>query len=81
MNFRSYKKEIWKKRGAIGIRMVEPFNRTKSFITDLEGDTFSQMSEFKLPFRSFGLNFSYKFGKLDFKKKLLRSPDMKSYFV
>ncbi len=72
------KKEIWKKRGSIGVRMVEPFNRTKSFITELDGDTFSQRSEFKLPFRSFGLNFSYKFGKLDFKAKKRRSSKIKN---
>ena len=71
-------KEIWNKRGAIGIRMVEPFNRTKSFITELEGDTFRQMSEFKLPFRSFGLTFSYKFGKLDFKAKRRRGSKIKN---
>jgi len=72
------KKDIWNKRGAIGVRMVEPFNRTKSFITELDGDTFSQRSEFKLPFRSFGLNFSYKFGKLDFKAKKRRSSKIKN---
>ena len=72
------KKEIWNKRGAIGLRMVEPFNRTKSFISELEGDAFYQTSEFKLPFRSFGLNFSYKFGKLDFKAKRKRGSKIKN---
>lgn len=72
------KKEIWDKRGSIGVRMVEPFNRTKSFITELDDDTFSQRSEFKLPFRSFGLNFSYKFGKLDFKAKKRRGSKIKN---
>ncbi len=72
------KKDIWNKRGSIGVRMVEPFNRTKGFITELEGDNFSQQSEFRLPFRSFGLNFSYKFGKLDFKKKKRRGSKIKN---
>jgi len=36
-----FKKEIWEKRGSIGIRMVEPFNRFKSFTTELNGDNFS----------------------------------------
>lgn len=72
------KKDIWNKRGSIGIRMVEPFNRTKAFNTELDGDNFSQRSSFVLPFRSFGLNFSYKFGKLDFKAKKRRGSKIKN---
>jgi outer membrane receptor protein involved in Fe transport len=72
------KKDIWKKRGSIGLRMVEPFNETKAFITELETDSFSQRSEFHLPFRSFGINFSYRFGKLDFKAKKKRGSKIKN---
>lgn len=63
------KKEIWKKRGTIGITIIEPFRPNKSFNTRLEGDDFLQRSEFTIPFQSFGINFSYRFGKLDFKEK------------
>ncbi|HHH50625.1 MAG TPA: TonB-dependent receptor, partial [Saprospiraceae bacterium] len=75
-------KEIWKKRGSLGIRIVDPFNRTKSFKTDLADDNFTQYSIFEIPFRSFGLNFSYRFGKLDFKvktaKSKIKNDDLKS---
>jgi len=72
------KKEIWEKRGAIGLRLVEPFNKSKAFITELDGDTFSQRSEFVIPFRSIGVNFSYKFGKLDFKTQKKRGSKIKN---
>ena len=49
--------------------MIDPFNETKKFVSELEGETFYQETNFRLPFRSFGLNFSYTFGKLDFKAK------------
>lgn len=66
-------KELWEKRGSIGIRIVDPFNKYKTFSTKLEGDNFYQASEFQLPFRSFGINFRYTFGRLDFKGKSIRS--------
>ncbi|MEL6924623.1 MAG: outer membrane beta-barrel family protein, partial [Bacteroidota bacterium] len=66
-------KELWKKRGSLGIRIVDPFNEFKRFKTDLVGEDFTQVSDFKLPFRSFGINFRYTFGKLDFKAKNSRT--------
>ncbi|MEM9859463.1 MAG: TonB-dependent receptor [Bacteroidota bacterium] len=67
------RKQIWEKRGSIGLRIVEPFFPNKSFGSELVGDTFFQESEVLIPFRSFGINFSYKFGKLDFKQRQRRS--------
>ncbi len=68
-----FRKELWGKRGSVGINMIDPFNKIKYFKSELEGDNFSQTSNYGLPFRSFGINFSYKFGKLDFKAKSRRS--------
>jgi len=74
-------KEIFNKRGSIGIRMVDPFNDSKKFSNELRGSDFYQFSEFRLPFRSFGINFNYRFGKLDFKAKTkntkIRNSDLK----
>lgn len=67
------KKDLWGKRGSIGLNVIDPFNETKNFKSELEGDNFSQTSNYALPFRSFGVNFSYKFGKLDFKAKSRKS--------
>ncbi len=57
------KKQLWDKKGAVGLRLVEPFFPNKEFGTELEGTDFSQESLFRLPFRSIGVSFSYKFGK------------------
>lgn len=65
--------ELFKKRGSLGIRVVEPFNKFKAFETDLEGENFIQNSVFNIPFRSVGVNFSYRFGKLNFKAQQRRS--------
>ena len=75
------KKQLWDKRGSFGINVIDPFNRVKFFKSELEGENFSQFSTFGLPFRSFGVNFSYKFGKLDFKqqnrKSKIKNDDLK----
>lgn len=67
------KKEFWDKRASLGIRIVEPFKRLKEFPSELSGEGFYQTSNFAIPFRSFGLTFSYRFGKLDFKQKRVNS--------
>jgi len=60
-------KDIWKKKGSIGIVAVQPFSRDLRFINELEGTNFYQRSENAFAQRSYGINFSYRFGKLDFK--------------
>jgi hypothetical protein len=67
------KKEIWDKRGSIGISMIEPFKKRKPFVSEARNDNFYQKNVFEIPFRSFGINFSYKFGKLDYKQKQRKS--------
>ncbi len=68
----AFKKEIFDQRGSIGLTFVEPFNKYKNFDSDFEGDGFRQITEFQIPFRSFGINFSYRFGKLDFQQQRSR---------
>ncbi|MEM1214089.1 MAG: outer membrane beta-barrel family protein, partial [Bacteroidota bacterium] len=55
------------KRFSLGLRAVEPFNRTKNFPSEIEGDNFFQRSDFRIPFRSIGISLRYNFGQLDFK--------------
>jgi len=66
-------KKIWEERGKIGVRVVEPLVANKSFGSELSGDDFYQISDFTIPFRSFGITFAYKFGKMDFKQRERRS--------
>ncbi|WMN06678.1 TonB-dependent receptor [Marivirga arenosa] len=69
------KKKIWDERGSIGLSIVEPFKARKPFKSEL-GDPnsdFYQRNVFAIPFRSFGINFSYRFGQLDYKARQKRS--------
>ncbi len=59
----------FKNKMSLGIRIIEPFEEAKNFDTEIEGDGFTQISRFAIPFRSFGISFSYKFGKVDFKER------------
>ncbi|GAB3336703.1 outer membrane beta-barrel family protein [Marivirga atlantica] len=67
------KKEIFDERGSIGISIIEPFQKRKPFISETKNENFYQRNVFEIPFRSFGINFSYKFGKLDYKARQRRS--------
>ena len=62
-----FKKEF--KNSSIGIRIIEPFVRDKGFNSDITGSDFRQLTFFSIPFRSVGVNFSYKFGKVDFRER------------
>lgn len=66
-------KEIFGDRGTIGLTVIDPFNKNKSFKSELEGENFTQVSNFSIPFQSFGLSFSYRFGNLDFQQQNRRS--------
>jgi hypothetical protein len=61
------KKSFKNKRGSIGLRIIEPFEKNKEFISNLNGEFFSQSSVTTTPFRSFALSFKYTIGKLNFK--------------
>lgn len=63
------KKELFKKRVAIGLNITEPFRENQVFEKELEGDNFYQYSKNIRPVRSFGLILSYRFGKIDFKER------------
>ncbi len=61
------KKTLKNKRGSFGLRFIEPFNKNKEFISDLDGELFTQSSVRTIPFRSIGVSFKYTIGKLNFK--------------
>ncbi len=66
-------KDLFKKRGSVGLRIANLFNRALNFDSELRGADFYQNSYFEYPFRSYGLSFNYRFGKLDFKTKVRKS--------
>lgn len=75
------KKEIMKKKATVGVNMLNPFSRDLHLRTENRGTDFLQSTNIYYPLRSFGLNFSYKFGKVTFsqpkKKKGVNNDDLK----
>jgi ferric enterobactin receptor len=71
-SFSSYnlalRQQLFHKKGSIALVATNPFNEYVNQTSTLNGENFSLVSTRELPYRSFGINFMYKFGKLEFKK-------------
>ncbi len=71
-SFTSYtiaaRKQFWNKKGSLAFTATNIFSEYVRQPTVLYGTNFTTNSIRKIPFRSIGLNFTWKFGKLDFKK-------------
>lgn len=63
------KKELFDKKGSIGINVIDPFNERKNFKSEINSADFTQNSNFSIPFRSVGVNFSWRFGSLKVNNK------------
>lgn len=75
----AFKKEIMKKKATVGVNMLNPFTRDLHIKTDNSSSTFLNQTNIYYPLRSFGVNFSYKFGKVSFapSKKKINNDDLK----
>jgi ferric enterobactin receptor len=62
------RKQFWNKKASIALTMTNPFGEYVRQATAVSGSNFTLNSLRQIPYRSFGLNFTYKFGKLEFKK-------------
>ena len=62
------RKQFMNKNASIGLQATNPFGLYVNQRSVTEGATFNQTNLRQLPFRSFGITLSYKFGKLEFKK-------------
>jgi outer membrane receptor protein involved in Fe transport len=76
------RKQFLQKKASIGLNAIQPFNTYKDFNSNISSPGFTQTSKFQYPFRSFGITFSYSFGKLSFsnpqqKKKGVNNDDLK----
>jgi hypothetical protein len=77
------KKEVLKKKGSIGLTVVQPFSENLTFKTQINSGSLTQNSEFAVPIHSVGLNFSWNFGKMNYgqqmpkKKKGVNNDDIK----
>lgn len=64
----AFRKQFWNKKGSLALTATNPFNEYVNQRTEVFGPNFTLSSNRKIPFRSFGINFTWKFGKLEFKK-------------
>lgn len=62
------REQFFHKKASLALTMTNPFNRYITQETELKGQNFNSFTRRELPYRSFGINFTYKFGRLDFKK-------------
>ncbi|WP_121356911.1 TonB-dependent receptor domain-containing protein [Flavisolibacter nicotianae] len=63
------RKQFWNKKGSLAFTTTNPFSEYINQETRLFSSNFTTTSIRKIPFRSFGLSFAWKFGKLEFKPK------------
>ena len=63
------RKIMLQKKVSIALTATNPFNKYVNQPTQLTGQGFVLNSTRQIPFRSFGIAISYKFGKLEFKKE------------
>jgi ferric enterobactin receptor len=63
------RKQLFHKKGSIALTATNFFDEYVNQETNLHGDNFTLLNTRQLPYRSFGINFTYKFGKLEFKKE------------
>ncbi|WP_374166833.1 TonB-dependent receptor domain-containing protein [Arcticibacter sp. MXS-1] len=79
----SFNKQFMNKKAKIGINVIDPFNENKHFRSNINTGRLVQNTDFAIPFRSIGLNFSYSFGKMNFnpqqsrKKRGVNNDDLK----
>lgn len=71
-SFTSYstaiRKQIWKKKGSIAFTANNPFGKYVNRKTTVFGPGFTASNLQRIPYRSLGINFTWKFGTLEFKK-------------
>jgi outer membrane receptor protein involved in Fe transport len=63
------RKEFFNKKASLGITATNPFSKYVSQKSTLYGSNFYQYGLREVPYQSFGMTLSYKFGKLAFKGK------------
>ncbi|QQL50460.1 TonB-dependent receptor [Mucilaginibacter ginkgonis] len=62
------RKQFWNKMASVGLTTATPFSEFVNQTSTTYGSNFYQSNLRRVPFRSFGISLSYKFGKLEFKK-------------
>ena len=61
------RKQFWNKKASLALTASNPFQKTLNMKTHIFGPNFTSNNYRGIPFRSIGINFTWKFGKLEFK--------------
>lgn len=62
------RKQFWNKKGSLALTASNPFHKNIDQKTKVFGPNFTIDGYRTIPFRSIGINFTWKFGRLEFKK-------------
>jgi ferric enterobactin receptor len=62
------RKQFWNKKGSLALTASNPFHKNLDMKTKVFGPDFKINAIRSIPFRSIGINFTWKFGKLEFNK-------------
>ncbi|HUP13846.1 MAG TPA: outer membrane beta-barrel family protein, partial [Niastella sp.] len=65
----AFRKQFWNKKASLALTAINPFNEYVNQRLELYGPNFTTNNVRKIPFRSVGINFTWKFGLLEFKKE------------
>jgi outer membrane receptor protein involved in Fe transport len=63
------RKLFWNKKGSLALTATNPFNEYVTQKLEIYGPAFTTTTVRKIPFRSIGINFTWKFGQLEFKNE------------
>ncbi len=63
------RKQFFNKKMSLAFTTTNPFNKYVNQKTETTGVNFTSVSLKQLPYRSFGINFTWRFGKLEFKRQ------------
>lgn len=64
----AFRKQFDHKNASIGITATNPFTNYVNQVTTIQTNNYNSYYLRQVPYRSFGISFTYKFGELDFKK-------------
>jgi hypothetical protein len=65
----AFRKQFWNKNASIGLTATNPFNQYIRQLTTITTGNYTSTVLRQIPYRSFGISLSYKFGHLQFKKE------------
>ncbi len=64
----AFRKLFWDKKASLGFTATNPFNQYVRQVTTISAANYTSNVVRQMPLQSFGISFTYKFGKLEFSK-------------